>query len=498
MLGVVKTHLSHATQQQLILTPQLRLAIRLLQLSSIELEAEIAEAVASNPLLDWAEEQDVDSPDADSLPEAAEAVPESAAAEIGPAPEPEPEFDFWQEHGSRTTGADRNDDIGQPTTEDSLRDHLLLQLHLGHFSPLETRIGVALIESIDDDGYLRDDLDTLATSLRPELDVSAEQLLPVLHRIQCFDPAGVGARNVTECLQAQLRALPDATPGRSLALLIVIHLLDRLPRLGLAELAAKLDCRPADASVAVALVQSLDPRPGSRFGALPEGAYVRPDCVIWRHQGLWRVALAPDAQPKVGLQQDYQRLLGHTSGTDADYLRGHLQEARWLLKALESRSETLLRVVRCLVREQAGFLEFGPQALRPLTLREIAAELELHESTVSRAVAGKFAHTPRGTLPLRAFFASGIETDTGGSASSTAIQDRIRKLVADEDPRKPLSDAKLADTLKKEGVPVARRTIAKYREALQIPSSHERVRVASALAPAPQPTGSRPTAEGGS
>lgn len=496
MLGVVKPRLSHSVQQQLVLTPQLRQAIRLLQLSSVELEAEIAEAVASNPLLDWTEEQDTDGADAGELPEAVETASEAVSDAVSE-PEPGPEFDLWQEHGSRATGAEHSDDFAQQATEDSLRDHLLLQLHLGHFSPLETRIGVALIESIDDDGYLRDDLDTLAASLRPELDVSPEQMLSVLHRIQCFDPIGSGARNVGECLQAQLRALTDNTPGRGLALLLVTSLLDRLPRLGLGELAARLDCSPADASVAVALVQSLDPRPGSRFGALPADAYVRPDCVIWRHQGLWKVALAPDAQPRIGLQQDYQRLLERTSGADAEYLRGHLQEARWLLKALESRADTLLRVVRCLVREQAGFLEFGPQALRPLTLREIATELELHESTVSRAVAGKFAHTPRGTLPLRAFFASGIGTDAGGSASSTAIQDRIRKLVANEDPRKPLSDAKLADTLKKEGVPVARRTIAKYREALQIPASHERVRVASAIAPAPRPTGPRPTAEGG-
>jgi len=494
MLGVVKPRLSHSVQQQLVLTPQLRQAIRLLQLSSIELEAEIAEAVASNPLLDWAEEQGKDDADTGGQAEATGTVSEH---EVAAAPGPEPEFDRWLDRGSRATGAERSDDFDQPATEDSLRDHLLLQLHLGHFSPLETRIGVALIESIDDDGYLRDDLDTLAASLRPELDVSPEQMLPVLHRIQCFDPTGVGARTLGECLQAQLRALADDTPGRGLTLLIVAGLLDRLPRLGLDELAARLDCSPADAGVAVALLQSLDPRPGSRFGALPEDAYVRPDCVIWRHQGLWKAALAPDAQPRIGLQQDYQRLLGHTSGADAEYLRSHLQEARWLLKALESRSETLLRVMRCLMREQAGFLEFGPQALRPLTLREVAATLGLHESTVSRAVAGKFVRTPRGTLPLRAFFASGIETDAGGSASSTAIQDRIRKLVSEEDPGKPLSDARLADTLKKEGVPVARRTIAKYREALRIPASHERVRVASAVAPAPRPTGSRPTAEGG-
>lgn len=494
----VKPRLTASIQQQLVLTPQVRLAIRVLQLSGIELEAEMTEAVASNPLLDWIEdgsEAGTEDTDPGKDNDSGDATPDPVADLQY---DPEMEAGSWAEHASRSHGSDFADEASQPAVEESLHDHLLMQLHLGHFSPLETRIGAALIASLDDDGYLRDSLESLSESLRPELEASPEQMLLVLHRIQCFDPVGVGARSVSECLQAQLRALPDDTPGRALALAIATNHLERLPKAGIAGLQAWLGCSAIQAQAAVNLLQSLDPHPGSRFGALPSGSYVRPDCIIWRHQGLWQVALAPDARPKIGLQRDYQRLLQQTKGSDAEYLRGHLQEARWLLKALESRANTLLRVVRRLVREQAGFLEFGPQALRPLTLREIAAELEMHESTVSRAVAGKYAHTPRGTLPLRAFFASGIGTESGGSASSTAIQDRIRKLVSNEDPCKPLSDAKLADTLKNEGVPVARRTVAKYREALQIPASHERVRVGTASAAAPQPPGSRPTAEGGS
>ena len=241
--------------------------------------------------------------------------------------------------------------------------------------------------------------------------------------------------------------------------------------------AALLGCPPAAAEAAVQLLRTLDPRPGAQHGALPAGSYIRPDCGVWRQQGQWQVALAAGGLPQVTIQRDYQQMILHASATDADYLRGHLQEARWLLKSLESRADTLLRVVRCLLREQAAFLDFGAQALRPLTLRSVAAELGLHESTVSRAIARKYVRTPRGTLALRDFFASGIGTDDGGSASSTAIQDRIRQLVAAENPRKPLSDARLADTLKAEGVPVARRTVAKYREALQIPASHERMRI---------------------
>jgi RNA polymerase sigma-54 factor len=247
--------------------------------------------------------------------------------------------------------------------------------------------------------------------------------------------------------------------------------------MGLDGLCAELDCRREDADAAVQLLRSLDPRPGSRYGELPPGTYVTPDCVIWRQQGMWRVALASNAMPRIAIQRGYEQMIRHARPSDADYLRGRLQEARWLLKGLESRADTLLRVVRCLVREQAAFLEFGAQALHPLTLRRVAEELGMHESTVSRAIARKYVRTPRGTIALRDFFASGIETGDGGSASSTAIQDMIRKLVAAEDPRKPLSDARLADTLKAEGVPVARRTVAKYREALQIPASHERVRI---------------------
>ena len=311
----------------------------------------------------------------------------------------------------------------------------------------------------------------------PGVRATHPEIQQVLHRIQQFDPVGVGARDLGECLRLQLLALPTDTAGRALALDVAAGPLARLPRMGLDGLCAELDCRREDADAAVQLLRSLDPRPGSRYGELPPGTYVTPDCVIWRQQGMWRVALASNAMPRIAIQRGYEQMIRHARPSDADYLRGRLQEARWLLKGLESRADTLLRVVRCLVREQAAFLEFGAQALHPLTLRRVAEELGMHESTVSRAIARKYVRTPRGTIALRDFFASGIETGDGGSASSTAIQDMIRRLVAAEDPRKPLSDARLADTLKQHGVPVARRTVAKYREALQIPASHERVRI---------------------
>lgn len=474
----MKQRLSPATQQHLVLTPQLRQAIRLLQLSAAELEAEVAEAVASNPLLDW--QDDAAAIDAPADPEPGPASPEpAAAADMGPAPDDrwEPDNEQWQAAGGAPAGRDDGSEVEQPDTEESLQDHLLWQLHLGHFSPRDIRIGIALIDAIDDDGYLREELPALAASLRADLDTTPAEMLPVLHRIQQFDPVGVGARDLGECLRLQLQALPADTPARALALAISAAPLQQLPKLGVDGVSALLGCQRTEAEAAVQLLRTLDPRPGAQHGALPAGSYIRPDCVVWRQQGLWRVALAGDALPRVGIQRDYQQMIRHASSGDADYLRGHLQEARWLLKGIEARADTLLRVVRCLVREQAAFLDFGPQALRPLTLRSVAAELDLHESTVSRAIARKYVRTPRGTLALRDFFASGIGTFDGGSASSTAIQDRIRRLVAGENPRKPLSDARLADTLKAEGVPVARRTVAKYREALQIPASHERMRI---------------------
>ena len=478
MLAAMKPRLSPALHQQLILTPQLRQAIRLLQLSTAELETEVAEAMASNPLLDWAEDGDAGPAGVHEVRDA-DGAPEPAPAQDSSAEHWDRDAEPWQQRiGPSSDGDDDFDAAGdRAAASETLHDHLLWQLHLGHFSQRDLGIGVALIDAIDDDGYLRDGLDAIADGLRPEIEAGLDDILQVLHRIQQFDPVGVGACDLGECLRLQLRVLAADTPGRELAIAITAGLLARLPKMGLDGVCAELHCDHEDAATAVQLLRSLDPRPGAQHGELPPGTYVTPDCVIWRQQGLWRAALAAGATPRIGIHRGYEQMIRHASRDDADYLRGRLQEARWLLKGLEARADTLMRVVRCLVREQSAFLEFGAQALHPLTLRSVAAELGLHESTVSRAIARKYVRAPRGTIPLRDFFASGIEVDGGGSASSTAIQDMIRKLVAAEDPRKPLSDARLAEALKTEGVPVARRTVAKYREAVHIPPSHERVRI---------------------
>ncbi|MGE6332782.1 RNA polymerase factor sigma-54 [Stenotrophomonas sp. NPDC077659] len=474
----MKTRLQTSLGQQLVLTPQLQQAIKLLQMSTTELELEIAQAVESNPLLDWDDSSDGDdasggAPGADS-----DAPPEPAASssdDWAPA-----ELD-WNNPGS-SGSFDDDEDTGSAAERvaevETLADHLLWQLHLSHLSMRDRSIGAALIDALEEDGYLREPLATIAETLLPAIHAGEDEILTVLHQVQRFDPVGVAARSLGECLQLQIDVLPADTPGLALARQVAAGPLERLPRSGVAGLAQELKRPLAEVETAVALLRSLDPRPGTQIAPLAQDTYVVPDVVVWRQNGLWRAALAAHAGPRVVIHRGYEQMIRRCGEADAGYLRAQLQEARWLLKGLQARGETLLRVVRSLIQQQAGFLEFGEQALRPLTLREVAAELGLHESTVSRAIARKHVRTPRGTLPLRAFFASGIDTEGGGEASSTAIQAMIRRLIDDENPRKPLSDAKLADLLKTSGIPVARRTVAKYREAMNISASHERVRIA--------------------
>jgi RNA polymerase sigma-54 factor len=479
---MMKPRLQASLGQQLVMTPQLRQAIRLLQLSAVELEAELATAVESNPLLDWTEPSAAEDEPRVVVPSGEEgAGSEAGSSTEAPVAEPEWTMDDGETWYERVGPSDHDEDspaAEQVADAETLLDHLLWQLHLSPLSQRDRSIGVALIEAIDDDGYLREPLDAIAASLAPELTVGEDEVATVLHQVQRFDPVGVAARSLGECLNLQLGTLPDDTPGKALAAQIASGPLERLPRVGVAGLANELKLDTAQVDTAVQLLRSLDPRPGAQMGAISTDTYVTPDVVIWRQQGLWRVALSESMRPRISIHRGYEGMIRHASASDASYLRGHLQEARWLLKSLEARGDTLLKVARCLLKQQAAFLEFGDSALRPLTLREVATEVGLHESTVSRAIARKYARTPRGTMPLRAFFASGIDTGAGGEASSTAIQAMIRRLIEAENPRKPLSDARLAETLKATGVPVARRTVAKYREAMSIPSSQDRVRMA--------------------
>lgn len=473
----MKASLQTRLGQQLTLSPQMRLAIRLLQMSSVELEAEINAALESNPLLELAEPSI--STDAADEPESAPDDMHEAAFEASP----DEGFDDGRDGGpddgpwTGSSGAGESDDDSRMVAASvDLHAHLLWQLQLSPLGPRDQQIGQTLIDLINDDGYLEADIAAVQASLGPDLPADGDEIEAVLHLIQHFDPVGVGARNLSECLRVQLGLLSPDSPGWALAQRLCRDHLDTLAKLGPERLAAQLGESREAMQTALALVRSLDPRPGSRIST-SEPEFIAPDAITWRRAGVWQVRLARDSQPHLAVNRRYQSLIGKANREDDHYLRGQLQEARWLLKSLETRADTLLRVASAIVRQQSGFLEHGPEAMRPLTLRTLAEELGLHESTISRATTRKFLRTPRGTFEFKYFFSSGIGTEHGGAASATAISAMLRKLIDAEDPRHPLSDARLAALLKHEGIPVARRTVAKYREAMNISASNDRQRL---------------------
>ncbi|MBS0461595.1 MAG: RNA polymerase factor sigma-54 [Proteobacteria bacterium] len=479
----MKPTLSPQLGQHLALTPALRQAIHLLGLSATELEDEVNLALESNPLLERADDADVGATVTPATPTGDTAPTQDTVADPGAdASDTSVESSEWDaadyasphDHSPGGRGED-DGTFEQPAAPDTLLDHLLWQLHLTPMTPRERAIGVALIEAVGEDGYLTESPESIRAGLLPEIDACSEEVTAVLHRIQRFDPIGVACTRLSECLAVQLSMLAPDTPGLALARQVADGHLDTLAKAGPERLASRLGADPAVVHEAVALLRSLDPRPGGRMAsAAPE--YVQPDCVAYRQCGAWHVALAGNRMPALAISRHYEALLSTASGTDAAYLRGRLQEARWLLKSLQTRADTVLRVARAIVRQQTGFLDYGPEAMRPLTLREVADELGLHESTISRATTRKYLHTPRGTFEFKHFFSSGIANADGEAASSTAIQAMIRRLVEAEDARRPLSDARLADDLNAAGIPVARRTVAKYREILRIAPSHERQR----------------------
>jgi RNA polymerase sigma-54 factor len=473
----VKPTLQLRLGQHLSLTPQLRQAIRLLQLSSVELEQEIQEALTSNPLLDDGDGEDAPAPAADTTHDGEDAdkpgKDEETAAEVGIDAE-----DWYGESAfAASPGLGTGDWEREPVDHrgEGLHDHLLWQLHLSHLSERDRQIAVTLIDAIGEDGYLGAALDEIQTSLRPEIDADIDEIEAVLHCIQHFDPLGAGARNLAECLLVQLGGLAADTPVLDLARTLVRSHLDTLARGDRLALAKSLAVEENRLDEALGLIRSLDPRPGAQFSS-GEVEYVVPDAYARRVHGVWQVSLNPAAQPRLGINRHYAGLIAGASREDAGYLRGQLQEARWLIRSLEARNETLFKVASCIVERQQGFLEHGPEAMRPMILRDVAETIGMHESTVSRITTRKYLHTPRGTFEFKYFFSSSVSTVDGGAASATAIQAMIRKLVQEEDSRKPLSDSAIASNLNQRGIAVARRTVAKYREAMSIPPSNERSR----------------------
>jgi RNA polymerase sigma-54 factor len=491
----MKPGLQFRLHQQLTLTPQLQQAIRLLQLSQLELEAELRQIAESNPLLEFAEdaeaeaelpeEGDYDGPDfpaRDEVPVKASKAEEEST--VTPSEELAPEWDDDRFHGeagdyagapSRSGSGDEDGFEPQNAAPENLQQHLEWQLNLSQFSPRDHAIATAIIHALDEDGYLRDGVEAVEAALPAEMKATAEEIERVRQRVQRFDPTGIASLDLRDCLLCQLSQFSLETAHRDLAIRVVTDELELLARNDAAKIARKLKAAEEDVAAAAALIRSLDPRPGSALDATPV-EYVAPDVYARRENGRWQVSLNPDAQPRLGLNQHYCNLIARARGDDATWMKGQLQEARWLLKSLQSRAETLTKVADVIVRRQSAFLDYGPEAMHPLVLREVAEEVGMHESTISRVTTRKYMHTPRGTFELKHFFSSGVATEDGGSASATAIQAMLRKLITGEDARRPLSDQALAEELHRRGIQVARRTVAKYREALRIPSSSERVR----------------------
>ncbi|WP_201313925.1 RNA polymerase factor sigma-54 [Dyella sp. EPa41] len=487
----MKPGLQFRLNQQLTLTPQLQQAIRLLQLSQLELEAELRQIAESNPLLEFSDDnpENAESDDhevVEPLPAGTSSTSTSSNDSVDDSEAPdwsdgdgagEDPIDFSGGSSSSRNGSSSDEDGFEPQSAapETLQEHLLWQLNLTHMSPRDRAIAEVLIDALNADGYLTESMESLLAALPADIKASAAELEHVRRLLQRFDPTGIASLDLRDCLRVQLEQFDPDTPHRDLALRIVDSELELLARNDIARLARKLRASEDDTAAAAVLIRSLDPRPGAALDVTPV-EYVAPDVYARKDGGRWRVSLNPDCQPRLGLNQHYCGLIAQARGTDASWMRGQLQEARWLIKSLESRAETLLKVAEAIVRRQSAFLDYGPEAMHPLVLREVAEEVGMHESTISRVTTRKYIHTPRGTFELKHFFSSGVSTEDGGSASATAIQAMLRKLVDAEDPRKPLSDQAIAEELHRKGIQVARRTVAKYREAMRIPSSSERQR----------------------
>lgn len=362
------------------------------------------------------------------------------------------------------------------TSSDSLREHLLWQINLSHFSDVDTAIAEAIVYGLDEDGYLHDDIEDVRGSLAPELLVETDEIMAVLHRIQRLEPVGVATRDAAECIRVQLSALPSDTPARDLALRIARDYLEQVARHDFDELRKRTGAKEEAIVNALELIQSLEPRPGARYDNRRD-EYLVPDVYVTRVNDEWRVTLNPENEPGLKLNRFYIDLLRKSGGKDAEYLKGRLQEARWLMSSLEMRNQTLVRVSQSIVEFQQDFLENGEMSMKPLVLKEVADAIGVHESTVSRATTRKYMLTPRGLFELKYFFSSHVRTENGGAMSSTAVKARLQLLLASEPPERPLSDQDLSELLRQAGIVVARRTVAKYRESLGVGSSSERRRL---------------------
>ena len=483
--------------QHLTMTPQLQQAIRLLQLSTLDLRQEIQEALESNLMLEADEELaegaglngSGPAGEGDDRAESASAQAESDREVDGgrdDMPDELPVDSSWDDvydaalpPASSLAAREHSgsDFLAQRSSAATLSDHLVWQMNLTPFSEIDRAIATTIIDGISEDGYLRLSVPELVQSIDID-EVGEGEVEAVLHRVQQFDPPGVGARSPQECLLLQLLQHREPHPLLDKAVELVRDHFELLVQHEVEQLKRRLKIDDEALASISELIRSLNPRPGT---AVEESTpqYVVPDVFVYRKGGAWHVELNPEATPRLRVNPDYARLVRRADTSEQNtYLKNHLQEARWFIKSLVSRNETLLRVATKIVEFQRGFFEHGEEAMKPLVLRDVAEALEMHESTISRITTQKYMHTPRGTLEFKYFFSSHVSTAGGGECSATAIRALIKKMIAAEPPRKPLSDNKIASLLADQGIKVARRTVAKYRESMAIPPSNERKRIA--------------------
>lgn len=473
----MKQGLQLRLSQQLAMTPQLQQAIRLLQLSTLELQQELQQALESNPLLEQIDTHDEidthETPDSETL-DTADALEQKEMPEELPL---DASWDTIYTAGTPSgTSGDYIDDelpVYQGETTQTLQDYLMWQVELTPFSDTDRAIATSIVDAVDDTGYLTVPLEDILESMGDE-EIDIDEVEAVLKRIQRFDPVGVAAKDLRDCLLIQLSQFDKTTPWLEEARLIISDHLDLLANHDFRTLMRVTRLKEDVLKEAVNLIQSLDPRPGQSIQT-GEPEYVIPDVLVRKHNGQWTVELNSDSIPRLQINQHYASMCNNTRNDgDSQFIRSNLQDAKWLIKSLESRNDTLLRVSRCIVEQQQAFFEQGEEYMKPMVLVDIAQAVEMHESTISRVTTQKYLHSPRGIFELKYFFSSHVNTEGGGEASSTAIRALVKKLIAAENPAKPLSDSKLTSLLSEQGIMVARRTVAKYRESLSIPPSNQR------------------------
>ncbi|EFC1585321.1 RNA polymerase factor sigma-54 [Escherichia coli] len=473
----MKQGLQLRLSQQLAMTPQLQQAIRLLQLSTLELQQELQQALESNPLLeqiDTHEEIDTrETQDSETL-DTADALEQKEMPEELPL---DASWDTIYTAGTPSgTSGDYIDDelpVYQGETTQTLQDYLMWQVELTPFSDTDRAIATSIVDAVDDTGYLTVPLEDILESMGDE-EIDIDEVEAVLKRIQRFDPVGVAAKDLRDCLLIQLSQFDKTTPWLEEARLIISDHLDLLANHDFRTLMRVTRLKEDVLKEAVNLIQSLDPRPGQSIQT-GEPEYVIPDVLVRKHNGHWTVELNSDSIPRLQINQHYASMCNNARNDgDSQFIRSNLQDAKWLIKSLESRNDTLLRVSRCIVEQQQAFFEQGEEYMKPMVLADIAQAVEMHESTISRVTTQKYLHSPRGIFELKYFFSSHVNIEGGGEASSTAIRALVKKLIAAENPAKPLSDSKLTSLLSEQGIMVARRTVAKYRESLSIPPSNQR------------------------